>query len=153
MVPLLTVLGLSGFVVVNSGQQADEALERSRDIEDQVTLATSGLTETALLSAIQTERNSEVLALTGIDPSALSTGLEEKSLIVAPAVARAGTDNALRQFRETVAGSTPAVREIFEPVLAEYQRVKTFRRRSTARPRRSRSPAPWPTGSSSCTAS
>jgi signal transduction histidine kinase len=127
MVPLLTVVGLSGFVVVDSGRQADAALRRSHDIDEQVTLATSGLTETQLLSAIQTERNSEVLFLTGLDPSVLSAGLEEKSLIVEPSVARAKTDDALRRFRQTVAGSTPAVREIFEPVIAAYDRVQSIR--------------------------
>jgi signal transduction histidine kinase len=124
-IPLLVLVGLSSFVVALSSQKADDAARRSQEIAEQVALASSALGPGGVVSAMQTERNSAILTMVGIDVDALGSGADGS--LKSPAAARKDTDAAMAQFRARMADSTPTVQAIFGPTVAEFDKVAGFR--------------------------
>jgi signal transduction histidine kinase len=125
-IPLLALVGLSSFVVALSDQQASDAAARADSIDYQVSLATASLGPQGVVGAIQTERNSEAIALAGVSIEDLG-GESEEAGMVAPGKARNLTDQAIASFKARVAGSPAAVQAIYRPAVDAVDTVPVIR--------------------------
>jgi signal transduction histidine kinase len=124
-IPLIALVALSSFVVVLSVRDADAAEQRATQIRDEVALATSSLGPGGVLSAIQTERNSEAVSMLGVNVS--QTVTNPGAVGDVRMQVRGLTDTAIKQFRDTMATSPPAVQAIYAPSLGVLDDVVGIR--------------------------
>jgi signal transduction histidine kinase len=123
-IPLVALIGLSSFVVLLSVRDADEAEASAALIRDQVALATSSLGPGGVLSALQTERNSESVKMLGIDTTQFSTTAGGANV---PEAVRGLTDTAITQFRSRMAEAPKAVQDIYATSLTALDAVALIR--------------------------
>jgi signal transduction histidine kinase len=117
-IPLVALAAISFVVVGDAADDAGEAADRAAAIREQVELATASLGPSGVITTLQNERNAEALALIGME----GVGGGEPAADI-----RGPNDEAIEEFKRTIAAKPAAVREAYEPALAALDSVAGIR--------------------------
>ncbi|NLD76510.1 MAG: hypothetical protein GX643_07565 [Acidimicrobiales bacterium] len=108
LIPLLALGVLSAVAISSARESADDAAERSSQIQAQVDLASASTGPGGVVIAIQSERNTNALEILGLREALGLLPVDEQ---------RALTDESIEGFRSLIAGSSETVQQAYGPAL------------------------------------
>jgi hypothetical protein len=120
LIPLLALVASSSLVISAANQRAEDARAVADATTEQVALATAALGPSGILTALSNERTAEALALIGLDPKLMGGSLDQSQT-------RQATDDAVQQFKTTIAAKPPAVRETYQKAIDNLTKLRDMR--------------------------